>query len=124
MRKQQGITLMSFIIVLAVVGFAAFVGMKLFPMYQEYFAVRTALRGLASDPSMGQKSPAQVRDLFFRKLYVSYSDNVKPENVKIERAPNGWNMTVKYEVRKPLVGNLDVVGKFDTSQVLSNRGGD
>ena len=35
-RTQRGITLLGFIIVLAVVGFFAYVGMKLFPMYSEY----------------------------------------------------------------------------------------
>lgn len=124
MRRQQGMTLLSFIIVLAVVGFAAFIGMKLFPMYQEYFAVRTAMKELAADPAAGGKSPAEIRDQFFRKLYINYSENVKPENVKLERAPaGGWNMSVDYEVRRPLVGNLDVVGKFATTETLSNRGG-
>ena len=31
-RKQSGITLLGFVIVLAVVGLFAYVGMKLFPM--------------------------------------------------------------------------------------------
>lgn len=125
MRRQQGLTLMSFIVVLAVVGFAAFVGMKLFPMYQEYFAVRTAMKELAADPSAASRTPAQLKDQFFRKLYINYSENVKPNDVKFERASNGGLlMTVAYEVRRPLVGNLDVVGKFDNSETLSNRGGD
>ena len=35
-RRQQGLTLMSFVIVLVVVAFFALVVMKLFPMYSEY----------------------------------------------------------------------------------------
>ena len=54
---------------------------------------------------------------------MNYSETVKPEHVKIERIDNGWNMKVSYEVRKPLVYNLDVVGKFDVSQDLTRRGG-
>lgn len=119
MKKQSGMTLIGFVITLAVVGVFAYVGMKLFPMYQEFFAVKTALRGLASDPGVGGQDPASIERLFFRKLYISYSENVKPENVKIERGDNGWNMTVDYEVRKPMVANLDVVGKFHATQTLS-----
>jgi hypothetical protein len=48
---------------------------------------------------------------------------VKPENVKVERIDNGWSMKVNYEVRRPLVGNLDVVGVFDISQDLTRHGG-
>lgn len=46
----------------------------------------------------------------------------KKENVKFERIEGGWRMKVNYEVRRELVGNLDVVGKFDTAQDLTRRG--
>ena len=97
--------------------------MKLFPMYSEYYSVKTALKGLASEPGTASSDPARIQDLFFRRLYISYSENVKPQNVKIRRADNGWQMDVQYEVRVPLVFNLDVVGKFHATQMLV-RGGD
>ncbi len=122
-NSQRGMTLMSFIVVLAVVGFAAYIAMKLFPMYQEYYSVRTAAKGLAAEPGVANMDPSRIQDLFFRRLYINYSENVKPENVKIARIDSGWNMKVNYEIRKPLVGNLDVVGKFDVSQDLTRQGG-
>ena len=122
-RTQRGITLLGFIIVLAVVGFFAYVGMKLFPMYSEYYSVKSALKGLASESGVAASDPARIQDLFFRRLYISYSENVKPKDVKIRRADNGWQIDVQYEVRRPLVGNLDVVGKFHATQTLT-RGGD
>ena len=122
-RKQSGLSLVGFLVVLAVVGFAAYVGMKLFPMYQEYYSVRSAMKGLANEPGVADMDPAKVQDLFFRRLYINYSENVKPQNVKFERTEGGWKMRVNYEVRRPLVGNLDVVGKFDKTQDLTRRGG-
>ncbi|TAK39460.1 MAG: DUF4845 domain-containing protein [Lysobacteraceae bacterium] len=123
-RTQGGITLIGFIIVLALVGFFAYVAMKLVPMYSEYYAVKQALKGLQQEPGIANRDPAKIQDLFFRRLYISYAENVKAENVKIERVDGGWNMSVNYEVRKPLMGNLDVVGKFAASEQLSNRGPD
>ena len=122
-RKQSGLSLVGFLVVLAVVGFAAYVGMKLFPMYQEYYSVRSAMKGLANEPGVADMDPAKVQDLFFRRLYINYSENVKPQNVKFERTEGGWRMRVNYEVRRPLVGNLDVVGRFDSTQELTRRGG-
>ena len=122
-RKQSGLSLVGFLVVLAVVGFAAYVGMKLFPMYQEYYSVQSAMKGLANEPGVADMDPAKVQDLFFRRLYINYSENVKPQNVKFERMEGGWKMRVNYEVRRPLVGNLDVVGKFDQTQELTRRGG-
>lgn len=122
-RKQSGLSLVGFLVVLAVVGFAAYIGMKLFPMYQEYYSVQSAMKGLANEPGVADMDPAKVQDLFFRRLYINYSENVKPQNVKFERTDGGWKMRVNYEVRKPLVGNLDVVGRFDKTQELLRRGG-
>lgn len=122
-RKQSGLSLLGFLVVLAVVGFAAYIGMKLFPMYQEYYSVQSAMKGLANEPGVADMDPHKVQDLFFRRLYINYSENVKPQNVKFERTEGGWRMRVNYEVRRPLVGNLDVVGRFDKTQDLTRRGG-
>ena len=49
---------------------------------------------------------------------------MKPEHVKITRIDSGWKMDVNYEVRKPMISNLDVVGKFAASENMTRRGGD
>lgn len=122
-QHQSGLTLIGFIIVLAVVGLFIYVGMKLVPMYTEYYSVKQALAGLAEEPGIGQQTPARIKDLFFRRLYMSYSDNVKPEHVKLTRLPTGgWTMDVNYELRKPIIANLDVVGRFSATQDLVGRG--
>ncbi|MFT4249451.1 MAG: DUF4845 domain-containing protein [Pseudomonas sp.] len=123
-RDQGGMTLLSFVVVLGLAGFALYIGMKLFPMYQEYYAVRTAMKGLASEPGSADLDPVKAQDLFFRRLYINYSENVQKDDVKFERIDGGWRMKVAYEVRRPLVGNLDVVGKFESSQDLVRRSGD
>jgi hypothetical protein len=122
-RTQRGITLIGFIIVLGVVGLFAYVGMKLFPMYMEYYGVKQAMRALASEPGIGEADPRKIRDLFFRRLYINYSDdNITNDHVDIKRSGDGWQMVVKYEVRKPMIANLDVVGRFESTQLLARSG--
>ena len=121
-RTQGGMTLIGFVIVLAVVGVFIYMGMKVIPMYSEYYAVKQALQGLAGEPGIADQSPAKIKDLFFRRLYISYADTVKSEHVKVVRKDAGYVMTVKYEVRKPLIANLDVVGKFETEKELRRCG--
>lgn len=117
-RAQEGMTLIGFILVLAVAGVFIYMGMKLIPMYSEYFAVKKAMEGMARDSGMAGYDAAKVKDLFFRRLDVSYSENVKPENVKLVRRDSGWLMTVNYEVRRPLIANVDVVGRFDAEKEI------
>ena len=123
-RMQSGMTLIWFVSVLGVVGLFAYVGMKLVPMYSEYYAVKQALKGLAAEPGIANRDPAKIEDSFFRRLYISYAEDVKPEHVKIKRIDSGWQMDVDYEVRKPLMYNLDVIGKFHATENMTRRGGD
>lgn len=123
-RTQKGMTLIGFIIVLAVAGVFVYMGMKVIPMYSEYYAVKQAMNGLADEAGVASMDAAKIRDLFFRRLYVSYAENVKPESVKLTRKEAGWMMVVEYEVRRPLIGNLDVVGKFHEEKEFRRNAGD
>ena len=120
-RAQQGMTLIGFIMVLAVAGVFIYMGMKLIPMYSEYYAVKQAMEGLAQEGA-GAYDAAKVKDFFFRRLDMSYSENVKPQDVKLLRKDAGWMMTVDYEVRRPLIGNIDVVGHFVAEKELKRIG--
>jgi len=119
-NKQGGMTLIGFIVVLSFVIFLAFIGMKIGPIYMEYFSVVKAMEGVAEERGSANYTPFDIKVKILNRLYVSYSaDNVKEQNIKITRA-NGVNVRVKYEVRKPVIGNLDVVAMFDKTVRLSN----
>lgn len=121
-KRQRGLTLIGFVIVLALLGFFAYVGMKLFPVYGEYYSVVQAMKGVQSEPGVAQMSPAKIEDLLFRRFYISYVESVKAENVRVLRK-DGLTLHVKYEVRRPLIYNLDFVASFDKSVDLTRQGG-
>jgi len=119
-RKQRGLTLIGFVIVLSMVIFVAFIGMKIGPIYMEYYSVVSAMNGVASERGSANLSPFDIRVKIHNRLYVSNTSyNIKDNNIKITRA-NGVHLRIAYEVRKPVIGNLDVVAKFDRSVRLAN----
>ena len=119
-RKQNGLTLIGFIIVLSIVLFMTFIGMKIVPIYMEYYAVVSAMDGVAAERGSAQRAPNRIRTEIRDRLYVSYSSgNVQDRHMKLTRK-NGVFLRIAYEVRKPLIGNLDVVAKFDRSVRLAN----
>ncbi|MGD9020478.1 MAG: DUF4845 domain-containing protein [Lysobacterales bacterium] len=119
-RKQGGLTLIGFIIVLSITIFVAFIGMKIVPIYMEYYSVVSAMNGVASERGSANLSPYDIRVRVLNRLYVSYSSaNVKEQHIKIFRG-DGVNLRIAYEVRKPVIGNLDVVAKFDRTVRLAN----
>ncbi len=115
--RQRGITLIGFIIVLAIAGFFFFVGAKLFPLYTEFYAVKSAMLKVQQTPGSARLSPEQVWTILEKTFYTSYVDSVKRQNIQLVRQ-NGYFLRVAYEVRKPLVYNLDIVAKFDHSVEL------
>ena len=119
LRKQQGMSIIGFLLVLGLVIFFVYIGMRIAPIYLEYYSVVNAMNGVAKESGSANYTPYDVRLGVMNRLYVSYSDaNVKEENIRIVRH-NGVMLQIAYEVRKPLIGNLDVVAKFDRSVRLS-----
>lgn len=119
-HRQKGLTLIGFIIVLAMAIFVTFIAMRIMPIYMEYFSVVSAMNGVASERGSANYSPFDIKVKVLNRLYVSYSaENVKEKHIKITRG-NGVHLRVAYEVRKPVIGNLDVVAKFDRTVRLAN----
>lgn len=119
-KQQSGITLIGFVIVLSFAIFISFIGMKIGPIYMEYYSVVSAMDGVASERGSAELSPYEIRVRVLNRLYVSYSaDNIKERDIKLVRK-NGVHLRIAYEVRKPVIGNLDVVAVFDRSVRLSN----
>ncbi|MGX5671822.1 DUF4845 domain-containing protein [Thermomonas sp. XSG] len=119
-QKQRGITMLGFLMVLCLVIFFAFCAMKIVPMYIEFYSVKQALKGLAEDQSLAGASKEKIREMYLRRLEMSYADNVKKmDAMKFESGDGGVKMVVDYERRESLLANLDVVGKFHAEQVLT-----
>ncbi|MFI4970399.1 MAG: DUF4845 domain-containing protein [Lysobacterales bacterium] len=123
-RKVKGITLIGFVIVLGVLGFFAYLAMRLIPMYVEYFGVVKAMEQERIEPGAAQKSLDELRrglSFKFNTQYVDDSD-VPPAAITLKREGGAATLRIAYEKRVPFLYNLDIVGKFDKSMSLTNAG--
>jgi hypothetical protein len=110
--RQKGITLIGFVFILIVLGFFAYLGMRIVPMYIEYFSVVKSIKHVASQPGIGTADETKIRDLLSREFDIGYVDSIKDKDVKIKRLQNAVELSVDYEVRKPGAYNIDLVGHF------------
>jgi len=118
-RKHNGLTLIGFLIVLCVVLLFAYAGMRLVPTYLEYNALLNAMDTLKSDPQSKNLSAMALKQRLEANLWVNYAtDNIKRENMRISKRSDGVTVRVAYEVRKPFLGNVDLIVSFDHSVVL------
>ena len=88
-RKQGGMTMLGFLITLSVVILFLFCGMKIVPMYIEYYSVKKALASIANEQSASATSKDAIRALFARHLKIDYVKIIKPDMLKIETTDSG-----------------------------------
>ena len=118
-RKENGLTLIGFLIVLGVVLFFAYAGMRIVPMYLEYHALGNALAKLEDDPSAKNMTPQKIKQSIQTSLWASYaSNNIKNEHIRISKKSGGVNVRVAYEIREPFIGNISIVGSFEKTAIL------
>ena len=120
---QKGITLIGFVFILIVMGFFAYLGMRIVPMYIEYFSVVKSISHVVSQPGIAHADEHKIRDLLSREFDIGYVDTIKDKDVKIKRSQDAVELTVDYEVRKPGAYNIDLVGHF-VKTVRSTGSGD
>ena len=118
MRQQRGVSFFGFIGFLLVAGFLAFLAMRLFPVYSEYNNVVSSMKGLAADPAAAGKSSSEVKKMLMRRLEISYVENVKADNISVKKSGNETEVSVAYEVRRPLAYNLEFVATFEKTLPL------
>jgi hypothetical protein len=117
MRRQAGVSITGWLIILGLIGFFALATIKLFPIYFQYYQVKGILDTIAKEKEIDHGSKEAVFVSLVRRLDISsvYTKNITRKNVKVEHKKEGIIITVKYEDRRPFMGNLDVVGNFDYS---------
>lgn len=113
-NKQSGITLVGALMVMSIIGFLAYTGIKIGPVYSENWSVKKAMKSVAAEPGVGNKSPAAIKEMMSRHFYSSYVERVTLKDIKITRS-RGKKMVIKYQVQEAFLGNIDLLIKFNES---------
>jgi Tfp pilus assembly major pilin PilA len=121
--RQSGITLIGFVIMLAIVGFFAFMAMKLVPSYIEYMGVVKALNQMSTEG--GNEDIEQARRQLAFKMSFQYVDDstIKPKDVTIQRLGNQTNLRVAYDKVIPFIYNIAFLLHFEKSVPLKSAVG-
>lgn len=117
-RDQKGMTLIGWMLVLAIGGFFLTLILKLTPTYLEYFSVASSLDSLKKEPAAVRKSPSEIRDLLGRRFEVNSVNDIEARQVHISVSNGHTVVEAKYHVQVPLMGNVDALVRFDKRVVL------
>jgi len=120
-KHQQGMTFLGWIIVLGLLAFFTTIILRLFPLYNEAFKVTTSLKSVASEPDIASKNTTQIRKFLLRNFEVQDVDRFDRNSIKKVLKVNKIKgskdrlITMAYEIRGPLIANLDIVMNYHHS---------
>lgn len=119
-NKQEGLTFLSLLIVLAVIGFFAYIGIKLTPVYLEHFSVTSSLQSLAEEESQGL-AVGELRSRLLKRLEINNVSHVTENDISIRSDAGSKTVTIQYEVQEPFYGNVSLLLSFEDSVTLAGR---
>lgn len=118
--RQAGMSYFGWLIAIGLAGVIVVVGLRLMPIYLEYFTVKTTLENVAAEAGVSKKSKRYIWDRIEKRFDVNDVTGIKIDNLTVEIDNNNMaTLRIAYEKRSKLIGNLDVVAVFDT-QVKAN----
>ncbi len=114
-NRQQGITLLSYIVICAVVVVVAILGFKIAPAYFERYTISSMLRNIAGNREFAKATAADVRAAFRRQMDVDRITAVGPGDLEISREDGQLVIEVQYQVTIPMFSNISLLVDFKAS---------
>jgi hypothetical protein len=115
-QLQRGASMWMVMIVLGILGFGLVFGLKLIPLYLDWWAVEKAVAG-ALQAGVESSTKREITTSIVRRLDIDGVYNMTEANLNefMTIRKSGRNVTVEidYEGRAVLVGNVSIVAHFE-----------
>ncbi len=118
-KKQQGLTFISWLVILSVAGFMVMVGIKVAPVYLENYSVKTILNSVKNEPFSARKSVRELKGTIFKRFDMNNIRTLTYDDISIKREKSKTTIRIAYEARKHIFYNVSVVMVFDESVELT-----
>ncbi|MEW8507053.1 MAG: DUF4845 domain-containing protein [Candidatus Thiodiazotropha sp.] len=119
LKKQKGLTSISWLVILIMVGFLVYVGIKITPVYIDHYAVKSTLDSLKNEPGSSRKTKKEIRETITKRLYVNNIRHVNRDHIKIQRSGKVTTINVAYEEIRHIVYNISLIMTFEESVELT-----
>ena len=124
-NRQAGISFIVMLVLVGLFGYAIYIGIKLAPVYMEYFTIKSSIDGLAEEMKTRNINKNQAKVLLLKRLDSNYIhlSSFKPRRDGCEKSGKEayiYKKTKKdiligigYEKRVPIIANVDALLNFE-----------
>ena len=114
MRKQRGVTMIGWVILLVPIAIVLYAGIRVGPEYYDYYKLSSAMsetaKALESDETL---TPQNIRYALDKRFDTGYIDHIQGKDIDVARVDGGWNVTADYDSEVPLFGNMFLLLAFE-----------
>jgi hypothetical protein len=119
--KRQSGSVGGWLVILVLFGSLMTLASQVVPVYMDHNTMASILDGMAAENGMGQKRDDELAKIIKSRFKMNnIRDFDIKENIVINRTSNGVEIVMDYEVRMPLVKNMDMIASFDKTIELRN----
>jgi len=120
-RDQQIGALRGFIIAILLIGGFLTLSSRLVPLYMNHNTMSKILDKMESESGLSGKNDSQLIELMNKRFRLNnIRDFPIGENVKFTRKNRGIDIVLDYEVRVPLISNLELIASFKKEVELND----
>ena len=113
-RSQKGMSILGWLMVLALIAFFASAAFKVLPHYFDYMSLEKIITSVETDKAMEIRSVGEFYGHVIRGMEVnSIRDLNLKDALKVTIENNEFRAHLKYEKREPLIQNIDLVVRLD-----------
>lgn len=120
-NRQKGLTMISWVIIIAFLAFQGMVALKIAPVYFNDATISSVLKGMESDPSLAGQAPKELVGLLIKRLKVNNVYSLNKEDVKVKKTRSHYILMITYEPRGNVVGSLDYIMTFNHEARIPTR---
>jgi cell division protein FtsL len=117
--RQRGMTVIGMLLVMIVVAFVALIGMKVVPMYVQYYSIKSTIESIRKEPQVAQMTPMDIQNAIQKRFDIGYVDNISARDLKIRNERSGRVLDLIYQDERSLFYGLSVVLKVNESIPLN-----
>lgn len=112
LRRQRGVTLTGMILVLIVIILAVLLGVKVVPVYVEYFSIQKNFRAMAEDPALASARRPNLLSAWSARATVDNITAIDGRDIAFERQGEQLVISADYSVKVPVFRNLNFCFDF------------
>ena len=121
MSKQKGLTMISWIVVIVFLLFQGVIAMNVLPVYITDSSVKKIMSDLPNDAKAREASASGLKTLITKRLSMNSVYSIKPDHIKVKKGRGENIVTIEYEPRGKLVGNLEYIVSFKHEARIKTR---